>query len=145
MNLKLLSIWATAILIGSVLALGALRSIFGTGPITIAIQIAAGVLMVWARLTFGMRSFHPGANPTEGGLVTSGPYRYLRHPIYAAILYFLWAGVAAHFSLRVALLGLLATAMLGVRMWSEETFLGATYPEYAEYSRKTGRVVPFLF
>jgi hypothetical protein len=41
-------------------------------------------------LTFGARSFHAGANPTDGGVVTAGPYRFFRHPIYAAILYFLW-------------------------------------------------------
>jgi len=45
--------------------------------------------MLWARLTFGGRSFHAGANPTAGGVVTTGPYRFVRHPIYAAILYFL--------------------------------------------------------
>ena len=145
MNLKILSVWATVILIGCVVALVISRSIFGTGPITIAVQIAAFLLMVWARLTFGMRSFHASANPTSGGLVTSGPYRYLRHPIYAAIFYFLWAGVAAHFSLMTASVGLLATGMLGVRIWSEETLLKAEYPEYAEYSRTTARVAPFLF
>ncbi len=145
MNLKVLSLWATVVLIGCVIALGALRSILGTGPITIAIQVAAIVLMIWARLTFGMRSFHATANPTEGGLVCTGAYRYVRHPIYAAVFYFLWAGVAAHLSLKVVLIGLLATAMLGVRIWSEESFLTAAYPEYAVYSRKTARVLPFLF
>ena len=28
----------------------------------------------------------------RGGLVTTGPYRYVRHPIYAAATYFAWAG-----------------------------------------------------
>ena len=54
------------------------HALFGTGPLTITVQAAAALLMIWARLTFGMRSFHASANPTEGGLVTRGPYRWLR-------------------------------------------------------------------
>jgi protein-S-isoprenylcysteine O-methyltransferase Ste14 len=121
------------------------RSLLGSGPVTISIQVAACLLMGWARLTFGLRSFHAAANPTAGGLVTRGPYRYLRHPIYAAVLYFLWAGMAAHPSLTCVLVALLASALLGVRMLAEEQLLAGMYPEYAEYARRTPRVLPFLF
>jgi protein-S-isoprenylcysteine O-methyltransferase Ste14 len=101
--------------------------------------------MGWARLTFGLRSFHAAANPTAGGLVTRGPYRYLRHPIYAAVLYFLWAGIAAHPSRTYILVALLASALLGVRMFAEERLLLEEYPEYADYAGRTRRVLPFLF
>ena len=96
-------------------------SIFGAGPITITIQVLAALLMVWARLTFGIRSFHGTANPTAGGLITTGPYRYLRHPIYAAILYFLWAGIAAHPSLGTVAIGLLATAFTTCGSWRKRS------------------------
>jgi len=122
-----------------------MRSLFGNGPVTIAFQIAAAALMIWARLQFGLRSFHATANPTAGGLVTAGPYRFLRHPIYAAVIYFVWAGVAAHPSARSALAALLATAFLGVRMRGEEILVTRQYPDYAAYARRTARVVPFLF
>jgi protein-S-isoprenylcysteine O-methyltransferase Ste14 len=121
------------------------RAILGSGPVTIGIQVAAAALMVWARVTFGRRSFHAVANPTEGGLVTNGPYRYLRHPIYAAVLYFLWAGIAAHLSVAHAIVAFVATAGLAVRMLAEETLIVAKYPEYAGYARRTRRVVPLLF
>lgn len=121
------------------------RALLGTGPVTIAIQAAACLLMIWARLTFGLRSFHAAANPTAGGLVTRGPYRFLRHPIYSAILYFVWAGIAAHPARATILVGLLASALLGVRMLAEEQLLLERYPEYAEYARRTPRILPFLF
>jgi protein-S-isoprenylcysteine O-methyltransferase Ste14 len=121
------------------------RAVFGNGPVTIAIQVAAAAVMVWARVTFGRRSFHAVANPTEGGLVTNGPYRYLRHPIYAAVLYFLWAGIAAHLSLANVIVALVATAGLAVRMLAEETLIVGQYPEYAGYAARTRRVVPFVF
>jgi protein-S-isoprenylcysteine O-methyltransferase Ste14 len=95
MNWKWLSFTALGGLVACIFGLYLNNyAIFGTGPITITIQVIAALLMVWARLTFGIRSFHGTANPTAGGLVTTGPYRYIRHPIYAAILYFFWAGIA---------------------------------------------------
>jgi protein-S-isoprenylcysteine O-methyltransferase Ste14 len=121
------------------------KALLGAGPVTIAIQVIAVLLMIWARLTFGMRSFHAAANPTSGGLVTRGPYRWLRHPIYSAVLYFLWAGIAAHPSRGSVLVALLASALLGVRMFGEERLLRKMYPEYEEYTRHTARVLPFIF
>jgi protein-S-isoprenylcysteine O-methyltransferase Ste14 len=121
------------------------KALLGAGPVTIAIQVIAVLLMIWARLTFGLRSFHAAANPTAGGLVTRGPYRWLRHPIYSAVLYFLWAAIAAHPSRNSILVGLLASALLGVRMLGEERLLREMYPEYADYARHTARVLPYIF
>jgi protein-S-isoprenylcysteine O-methyltransferase Ste14 len=70
---------------GGLIAQFVTGNLFSSSPVVIAIQVGAGLLLVWARLAFGRRSFHLAANPTEGGLVTDGPYRYIRHPIYAAV------------------------------------------------------------
>jgi protein-S-isoprenylcysteine O-methyltransferase Ste14 len=70
--------------------------ILSKNPITIMIQLCSVALMIWARVTFGLRSFHPTANTTRGELVTTGPYRWLRHPIYAAVIYFSWASVISY-------------------------------------------------
>jgi len=145
MNWKWLSLAALAGLVACIVGLYLIKyAIFGAGPITITIQIIAVLLMVWARLTFGIRSFHGTANPTAGGLVTTGPYRYIRHPIYAAILYFLWAGIAAHPSLVALAVVLLATAFTAVRIVAEEKLLVTMYPEYGGYARVTKRLVPFV-
>jgi protein-S-isoprenylcysteine O-methyltransferase Ste14 len=121
------------------------HNLFGRGPVSLGLQIIAVLLMIWARITFGLRSFHYAANPTAGGLVTTGPYRYLRHPIYAAILLFVWAGIAVHPSLLSAGLGLVVTAMLVLRMLFEEALVRQRYPEYDGYARRTRRVIPFVF
>lgn len=120
------------------------QSLFATNPIGIAIQVLAVGLMIWARVTFGRRSFHAAADPTAGGLVTHGPYRYWRHPIYAAILYFVWAGIPSHPSLEAAVAAGLVTLGLVARMLLEERLVAAEYPEYAEYARQTKRVIPFV-
>jgi protein-S-isoprenylcysteine O-methyltransferase Ste14 len=111
----------------------------------IAVQVGAVLLMVWARMTFGLRSFHASASTTQGGLVTTGPYRYWRHPIYASILYFIWAGQIEAPTVSALALAGLATLGLVTRMLLEERFLTATYPEYSEYARRAKRFVPFVF
>ena len=145
MNWKIASMLAFLGAVACLVWLISMRSFFGAGPVTITIQIAAAGLMIWARLQFGLRSFHATANPTAGGLVTRGPYRFLRHPIYAAVVYFVWAGVAGHPSATAILAAMLATVCLGVRMRAEEILLMREYPDYAAYSRRTARVLPFLF
>jgi protein-S-isoprenylcysteine O-methyltransferase Ste14 len=131
-----------------VIALGillALRAVFSPKPWAIALQITAALLMLWARVTFGMRSFHADAKPTAGGLVTTGPYRYIRHPIYAAICLFVWAGVLAHLSPIAIGLGLLATIGVLVRIRCEEALVTESYPEYRDYSARTKRLLPGLW
>lgn len=145
MNAKLLSVGATVVLVATVVYLFYTHSLLGTGPVSIGLQVAAVLLMLWARRTFGLRSFHFSANPTEGKLVTTGPYRFLRHPIYVAVLLFLWTGIAAHPSRSSLLAGLLATAATFARMLSEERLLRERYPEYADYARHAKRLIPFLY
>jgi len=109
------------------------------------VQVVAILLMIWARMTFGHRSFHAVANPTEGGLVTTGPYHYLRHPIYAAVLWFVMSGAAAHLSLESILLALVLVAGAALRIYAEERLVVQRYPEYVAYAARTPRVIPFLF
>jgi protein-S-isoprenylcysteine O-methyltransferase Ste14 len=139
-----LSLLGFAILALAVAALLARQALFGRSVPAVAVQIAAAGLMIWARLTFGRRSFHAGADPTEGGLVTSGPYRYLRHPIYAAILWFVAAGALSHVSAASLLLLAMAVVGAALRIAAEEHLLLGRYPEYAQYAARTKRVIPFL-
>lgn len=120
------------------------ESILAIGFIAILVQVLALLLMLWARVTFGRRSFHATADPTEGGLITSGPYYYLRHPIYAAVMYFLWAGIFSHLSLLNVLLGFVATLGLFIRIFAEERLVTERYPNYVEYAARTKRIVPFV-
>jgi protein-S-isoprenylcysteine O-methyltransferase Ste14 len=144
MTLKSVSMAATAVLVVVVVGLFLRHELFATGPVAMAVQGVAVLLMVWARLSFGLRSFHAGANPTEGGLVTKGPYGFVRHPIYAAILLFLWAGLTSHISVTTIVAVVVASAALAVRMFTEERLMTERYPEYREYAARTKRVIPFV-
>lgn len=121
------------------------QGLFSPSPIVIAVQILSVFLMIWARVTFGRRSFHAMASPTEGGLVTTGPYRYFRHPIYAAALFITWAGAFGNLSLLNVVFGFLTLAGALARIYCEETLVRVRYPEYDDYAKKTRRLIPFLF
>jgi protein-S-isoprenylcysteine O-methyltransferase Ste14 len=144
----MLRIWSLAGLLVMVLALLGLllnHSLLSPSPIVIAVQIAAVALMLWARATFGLRSLHADAKPTTGGLVTTGPYHFIRHPIYTAACLIGWAGMAAHLTPTSALCGALVFAGALTRMLCEERLVTGTYPEYGDYARVTKRMIPYVF
>ena len=145
MNLRNASLTGYFILVVSLVLLVVRNAIFASGIIPIAVQGMSVALMVWARTTFGRRSFHAGADPTRGGLVTTGPYKYIRHPIYASILYFMWAAVYSSPADINIFLGITGTLGLSLRIYSEEKLIVEQYPQYTEYARGTKRVIPYLF
>jgi len=143
--LKAVSIFAFLLMVLAIMWLFYLGALLSHSPFVIAAQVAAVVLMVWARITFGRRSFHAVANPTEGGLITSGPYRFIRHPIYTSACIFCWAGAVGNLSFTSAIsCVLLFIGVLG-RMLAEERLLVERYPAYRTYAARTKRMLPFIF
>jgi len=143
--LKIGSIIALGIALVGVLYLFKEKYIFSTNPITILIQIVSIFIMVWARYTFGFRSFHAAANSTKGKLITTGPYHFLRHPIYAVLIYFFWASVISYPFIETIVAVICISAGLFIRMILEEKFLVVAYDDYAAYSKRTKRIIPYLF
>lgn len=143
--LKLLSILGYLGMAGGVIGLLALRAVYSPSPFVIGPQVAAIGLMIWARITFGRRSFHAAANATVGGLVTSGPYRYIRHPIYTAVCGFVTASVLGHPSWPAGVCGGIVLAGALLRIHCEEILVTAQYPEYREYAARTRRMIPYVF
>jgi protein-S-isoprenylcysteine O-methyltransferase Ste14 len=144
MTLSALSLLGLLAMIAAVVALYPMHALLGRGPIGIAAQVLAIALTLWARLTFGLRSFHAAANPTEGGLVTTGPYRFIRHPIYAAALLFIGTGVVSNASPIGFALFVVAAVGVALRITAEERMVVARYPEYAQYAARVKRLIPFV-
>jgi protein-S-isoprenylcysteine O-methyltransferase Ste14 len=143
--LKLISILGLVVMVGALIGLYKIGVLFTAQPIAIALQLIAVGLLIWSRITFGRRSFHAAANPTAGGLVTTGPYRIIRHPIYTAACLFGWGPIVVHLSLVSVVLGILLLLGALVRMICEEQLVKQKYPEYVEYTKVTKRMVPYLF
>ncbi len=118
---------------------------FSPLPVVIALQAMGLLVVVWARLTFGLRSFHVGSTATQGGLVTTGPYRYVRHPIYAGTLVILAGVLVGHHDLDTLIAVGCVAAALVARIVAEERSVVRMYPEYASYAERTKRIIPGVF
>ena len=100
---------------------------------------------VWARLHIGRNWGMPMTRKDEPELVTSGPYRLARHPIYSGILL---AGVGTAVALDWS--WLIADVLIGIYFvysaTAEERFLTEQFPvAYPDYKRSTKMLVPFIF
>ncbi len=85
-----------------------------------------------------------GIFPEARGLVTRGPYRLVRHPVYLGELISILGMVVATLS-PVMLAVFLAT--VGLQYWrtiNEEQVLASVFPEYERYRRQTPRLLPFI-
>jgi protein-S-isoprenylcysteine O-methyltransferase Ste14 len=79
-------------------------------------------------------------------LVTSGPYRYVRHPMYssAMVIYAGFALLCANWLVAVTLLAGVVVVFVGRFRDEEQMMLDAFGDEYRDYMTRTGRVIPKL-
>ena len=107
-------------------------------------QVLAIALMPWARRSFRPGQFNIHAEPKEGQMISSGPYQFIRHPMYASALVIIWSGVLGHFSYLNLVIGVMVTVVVSIRIRIEEQYLRAHYPEYLDFSRKTKMLIPYV-
>jgi len=105
----------------------------------IALGVTSGL---WAMVCLG-RGLTPSPMPNGAvGLVTRGPYRWVRHPMYTAVILIV-AGVAARSGSVVMLAETVALAVLfNLKARWEERRLTETFPGYPAYRDVTGRFLP---
>ena len=78
-------------------------------------------------------------------LVTTGPYRWIRHPMYASLLLFM-LGIALYRHAWPNYLGLvlLVGAVFG-KMHREEAHLHMRFEDYSDYVKRTHRLIPGIY
>jgi protein-S-isoprenylcysteine O-methyltransferase Ste14 len=141
---KLISKSALLIMIVAILYLLSSGNLLSLSPSVIAVQLLAVALSVWSRRSFQPDQFSIHAEPKKGQLLSRGPYQYIRHPMYAAALLLIWSGIWAHTSPVNLAIGVIVTGIVGVRIGIEEQHLRTRYPDYAEYSHRTKRIIPLI-
>ena len=95
--------------------------------------LAGAVLCLWP-LWYLRRSF--SLEPEARTLVTSGPYRLARHPIYTVYLLINAGILLRHLTVPFAIVLALWVALLLVRVRYEEGVLASAFPDYPEYRRR---------
>ena len=100
---------------------------------------------IWARVHLGRNWGSPMSRKNDPELVTSGPYRLVRHPIYSGILV-ATAGTAVALSWAWLIAVALAAVYFVYSATVEEGHLTAHFPDtYPAYRRSTKKLVPFIF
>jgi protein-S-isoprenylcysteine O-methyltransferase Ste14 len=116
--------------------------LLGIGTVIFVLGLA---LAVWARIYIGRNWGMPMSRKDEPELVTSGPYRTIRHPIYTGIILAMVGTTIA-----VSLYWFIAVAALGVYFSvsavTEERYLTEQFPNaYPEYKHSTKMLIPYVF
>lgn len=132
------------LILATIAVLAVTGNFFSASPFIIGAQATAAVLAISARRSFQGGTFRVEAEPAGVSMIRRGPYRYIRHPMYAAMLLFVWSGILGHLSAVTIAVGMAITALVGARIVAEERLLMARYPDYREYAQSTSAVVPFV-
>ena len=109
----------------------------------IGVAIVNDVLLYWLFSSIGSGISPTSATRKEHTLSTSGPYRWVRHPLYTvgAILFISFGMMADNWF--IAALGILAFIAMAKRTPQEEANLVEKFgDEYREYMKRTGRFFP---
>jgi protein-S-isoprenylcysteine O-methyltransferase Ste14 len=110
-----------------------------------ALFVLGLALAVWARVHIGRNWGTPMTEKADGELVTTGPYRTIRHPIYSGILLAM-AATALAVELYWLVPFVVFSAYFVYSAAMEERYMATRFPDsYPEYKRKTKMLVPFVF
>lgn len=110
------------------------------------LELPGILLMTWAVLSMNLRRLNVFPEVRAGShLVTNGPYRWIRHPMYTALLLITLALVCESFSYWRGFWWILLSADLVAKLAYEETFLGEVFDDYEAYRLRTWRLVPGIF
>jgi len=109
------------------------------------VKITGVAFGMWAIVTMGR---HINISPKlkeNAPLRTSGPYRFVRHPMYLALMVFCAAYVLNDFSIYTLAIWSALLLVLAIKVHYEERILRARFPDYQSYSQKTKRIIPYIF
>lgn len=123
-----------------------------SGPIlppqpALALLAVSGLLLgVWGVLAMGIGRVNVLPDPRpDAQLVARGPYKLIRHPMYAGLLLF---GLALVLAAPIWWRWLIWAALLidlVLKLTYEERLLTERFPAYAAYRRRTWRLVPWVY
>jgi protein-S-isoprenylcysteine O-methyltransferase Ste14 len=126
------------------------RRFIAEGPgiaLAALLLVIAGMLFAyWARVHLGRNWSGEVMVKVGHTLITSGPYRSVRHPIYTGMTLAL-VGTALATGAPYGFIGL-ALILFGflVRVRLEETLMRETFPaDYDAYARRTARLIPGVY
>ena len=119
--------------------------VFASSPMALGLELLGFALGIWALGSMTFRNLNVLPDIRAGSrLVTHGPYRYIRHPMYSALLLVTLAMVLDALSTVRLILWIVLATDLWAKLWYEEQLLARHFEEYEAYQQRTKRLIPFL-
>ena len=114
-------------------------------PFLGAIMVAVGLgFAIWARRHLGGNWSGLVTLKEDHSLIQTGPYKYVRHPIYTGLLLAFVGSAVAIGEWRGILLVALALLAFVLKIRLEEVGMRKTFAEYERYQRTTAALIPFV-
>ena len=111
----------------------------------VAVGVPTVALGIWTFRSLGRNITDTVVTRHEHALVTSGPYRFVRHPFYVTTALGLLANSLTTANWFIALAGAAALALIVIRTTTEEAKLVERFgDDYRRYMARTGRFFPRL-
>ena len=112
----------------------------------VGIALVGSALLQWAQVTLGKSWSDTPRMMKEQTLITSGPYRTIRHPIYTAFILILGSTlfVSSNWLIGLCWIGMTVLEVASRIGFEESLMLEFFGEQYREYTKKTGRLLPRL-
>ncbi len=112
----------------------------------VAIALLGFALLQWAQTTLGRNWSDAPRMIRNQALVTTGPYRFIRHPIYTAFLLVLGSTllISANWAIGLAWIGMTVLEISSRIGFEEALMLEYFGDQYRQYMKRTGRLLPRL-
>lgn len=139
--------FAVAIVVPVVLATVAVGRVGQAAWAGVALAAFGLALRAWGMRTLGGAYSRALRTTSDQGLVTTGPYRWVRHPGYlGSIAVWVGAALAFHSWLAALLVAMVMAGAYGWRISAEERMLADRFgEEYRAYRVRTARLIPGIF
>ncbi|HPD65212.1 MAG TPA: isoprenylcysteine carboxylmethyltransferase family protein [Bacteroidia bacterium] len=121
---------------------------FIAGSVAGGISQSFGIFLgIWSVIAMSNSKLSVFPLPRNGAkLITHGPYRTIRHPMYTSLFLIFTPLVAMYFSwLRVILLIILFITLWIKMTFEEKRLIEKFDDQYREYQKKTWQIIPFIF
>ena len=109
----------------------------------VEVGVVAAFLLIWTFQSLGTNLTDTVVTRKDHTLVTSGPYRFVRHPFYVAFTLAIAANTLATANWFIGLTGGLVVVLLVIRTTTEEEQLTKRFSDdHVTYMKRTGRFLP---
>jgi protein-S-isoprenylcysteine O-methyltransferase Ste14 len=120
--------------------------IYASHVFLLSLQLAGGVLGMWAILEMLKSKIHVAPNVRKGAsLITSGPYKVLRHPMYTSLILFLGPLVGGYPNIENLAVFTVLLINLFVKLNYEESLLRQHFPDYEMKMKGRWRLLPGIY